>query len=340
MIFECSDLLKNRSKKEELDLFHYGLELAVEADEEIRNIYRRAFSPIFHEDFSDIIAGTFGTIGDILNAILEKFKEIIETIWNKVQSMFVVVFGHDKTIKKYLDDLKVYYEDDNKIYTVKHSYYPFRNLEEDIPESDFDRTFLKEFDELESLLKDIGKKKLTKAETIMALDTLYREISDPNDIMNYMNRMYSTAMRTNNLITQDNYITRLKDLYGYTELAAGELHNTDVFGMIRRVERGIGQKLLKDNKRYKKEVQASASRIQKNIRHLKGSDILKDYIPIDYDIESALNKVLEIRAVELNKVCNEIYVPGFSLKIQILKDAIAQDRTLLSEIISDMLNNK
>lgn len=317
-----------------------ALNFIKESDQEVRNI----FDDILSEAIIDIQINSdkakeeynrrFSFTG-IVKKIFELFLHAVEQLWLRFKALISRLLNSDLSIKKYKNAL-LNYDESLKVYIP---YYIFTNLDIDIPSDTLRIIFSDEYDDLYDRLQKIANIK-QKEKMIDKLRGIYQEISDQLQNGNYYNKVRAKIMGKidRSIITEQDFQNQISVFFrnGMKEpfqpsqpIASYEVQNAAK----RFFAYDNTMKVLE--KQYKN-VKNSADKTSKKIMKIKGTDIFNEYVPIDYDIEYALNQVLQLKSGQISKTCNLILM-AYSAKLDAMKDAMAQDRKILHAAISQVI---
>ena len=93
-----------------------------------------------------------------------------------------------------------------------------------------------------------------------------------------------------------------------------------------------GKEMKKEIEDHGKRIENSSSRIASNLSKVSPEQFMKGYVPIDYDIEYALNKILKLKTSQLSETCNIITL-AYSQKLTAIQEALKQDKKVLTEAV-------
>ena len=320
--------------------FMDALDFIKESDQEVRNI----FDDILSEAIIDIQINSdkakeeynrrFSFSG-IVKKIFELFLHAVEQLWLRFKALISRLLNSDLSIKKYKNAL-LNYDESLKVYIP---YYIFTNLDIDIPSDTLRIIFSDEYDDLYDRLQKIANIK-QKEKMIDKLRGIYQEISDQLQNGNYYNKVRAKIMGKidGSIITEQDFQNQISVFFrnGMREpfqpnqpIASYEVQNAAK----RFFAYDNTMKVLE--KQYKN-VKNSADKTSKKIMKIKGTDIFNGYVPIDYDIEYALNQILQLKSGQISKTCNLILI-AYSTKLDAMKDAMNQDRKILHAAISQVI---
>lgn len=318
-------------------LFEYGLECMRESNNQIRAMLAEIMEEsgyMVNESFKEEFNKRFN-FKNIVESILKLFIGMIRKLYDKSKSIMLQIIYDDKTISKYKDAIESY----NKSINVDFDHYNYTNLGKDIPSANLNLTFSAEYEELQDKLEKIGKTN-NKEKVIFQLGELF------NSIQNEISHGYYDKLRRSVLgdelettpIFADQYDIELRRTFragaeapNRNDFSATEIHET-----LRRFLKG--KELVKGIEKHKKDIESSAEKAKKNINKISVKSIMSDYVPIDYDIEYNLNRVLKLKCGQLSECCN-IYTLAFAAKLSAMKESLVQDKKVLFKVIADIVSN-
>lgn len=318
-------------------LFEYGLECMRESNNQIRAMLAEIMEEsgyMVNESFKEEFNKRFN-FKNIVESILKLFIGMIRKLYDKSKSIMLQIIYDDKTISKYKDAIESY----NKSINVDFDHYNYTNLGKDIPSANLNLTFSAEYEELQDKLEKISKTN-NKEKVIFQLGELF------NSIQNEISHGYYDKLRRSVLgdelettpIFADQYDIELRRTFragaeapNRNDFSATEIHET-----LRRFLKG--KELVKGIEKHKKDIESSAEKAKKNINKISVKSIMSDYVPIDYDIEYNLNRVLKLKCGQLSECCN-IYTLAFAAKLSAMKESLVQDKKVLFKVIADIVSN-
>lgn len=346
MLLNYTDLLIRESSKEKSvlesvnmteSLFQYGLNCIIESNNEIRNILSDIMIEsgyMVTEGFKDEFNKKFN-FNNIVSSIIGLFVKVITKLFNRGKAIILNLIYDNKTIEKYKDAINSY----DKQLEVDFEHYNYSYLDKDIPSSKLNLTFSYEYEELQDKLENICKS-ANKEKILYGLEQLY------NSIQMEINHGYYDKLRRSVLADEDykdvifanQYDIELKKVFRSGSTAANkndilpnEIHDT--------LERFLkGKDMIKSIEKHKKEIETAAEKSKKKINKISVKSLVKDYVPIDYDIEFNLNRLLKMKCGQLSESCN-IYSLAFAAKIDAMKESLIQDKKVLFAVISDIIIN-
>lgn len=318
-------------------IFEYGLKCMGESNNQIRVMLAEIMEEsgyMVNESFKEEFNKRFN-FKNIVESILRLFIGMIRKLYDKSKSIMLQIIYDDKTISKYKNAIESY----NKVLNVDFDHYNYTNLGKDIPSANLNLTFSAEYEELRDKLEKIGKTN-NKEKVIFQLGELF------NSIQNEINHGYYDKLRRSVLgdelettpIFADQYDIELRRTFragaeapNRNDFSATEIHET-----LRRFLKG--KELVKSIEKHKKDIESSAEKAKKNINKISVKSIMSDYVPIDYDIEYNLNRVLKLKCGQLSECCN-IYTLAFAAKLSAMKESLVQDKKVLFKVIADIVSN-
>ena len=340
MILSYRDLCVENNKniventiEESGSLLVYSLSCISESDRLVREMMEDVFNsssnnnPIiaFNESFD---------FGNIVKSIIDFFIESIKKIYRSFKGLLSKIFGGDKILNKYKSQLLNY----NHTLKVYFDHYNYTNLDVDIPPSSLISIFQEEYDTLyESLEKITGIKE--KAVIISKLNELSDSISKDDD--SYFNKLRRNIMSSSYkgnkaAITEGDFIRELKLLFR-NNMEKPSKEDIPSYEVRKSAEIFFNGKSLENNiKQQSKRIEKSSYELKQKLEKISPSNFMKEYQPIDYDIEFALNRLLKLKSDRMSKACN-IIVIAYSEKLQSVKDAVVQYRRVLHEAVKELI---
>lgn len=356
MLLSKSDLLVNESYlnnresiidsnpiNENFSFFSFGLDCLRESNQEIRsmmvNLYNSAgyTNESMVEDVMKEFSEKF-SFKKVVSFIIDKFKELLKKICIKAKNFLLKLIAPVNTIKKHYNEIKNY----NKPIKVDFEHYNYTYLDVDVPQSDLNMKFTKEYEDLLVDLKDLAKD-ASKEELIQKLDVYYQELnrSIGDNYYNQLRAEITLNKNSNDPITKERYIGKLWSLFRNNETATysknkeimpDEIHTT--------LDRYVNShSLIKGIETSRSKVEAVTEKMKTSINKISPLDFMSKYVPIDYDIEFAVDRILKLKCGQLAEMCN-IYVLAFNTKLDAIKEAIIQDRKVLFIVLNDIMTSK
>lgn len=325
---------------EDHSFFLESLDFIQESDQVIRNI----FDEILEESLFDITINADKTkqeynkkfsFSNIVQYIFELFLHAVEQLWLRFKALMVRLLNSDTSIRHYKNAL-LSFDEPLKVYIP---YYIYTNLDIDIPSDTLRIIFSDEYDDLLDRLEKISNIR-DKDRIIDKLRGIYQEVSRQLENGNYYNKIRVKIMGKidGSIITEQDFTNQITIFFRNNMKEPFEpKHPIPSYEVQNAAKRFFAyDKTMKVLENQNKEVKNSAGRISKRIQKIKGSDIFKHYIPIDYDIEYALNQVLQLKSGQISKSCNLI-VMAYGAKLDAMKEAMKQDRKILHAAISQII---
>lgn len=338
MLFSSNDILTKPTYDAPIvneSLIPYALEYMSESDQFIRSTMQSILGKsLLSENSIQIFNESFDFV-EIAKSIIDFFIDTIKKLWQKFTLMISKLVGSDKVLLKHKEELLSY------SHTVKvyFDHYRYNNLEADIPPSSLEMIFQDEYDLLYEDLQKVGG--MNKKELIISeLNKIYQRIKteDEENYYNILRRkvLGSAYQGSNQVITERDYLDELKLVF-HSNMIAPSGEDIPSYEVAEAAHRYFRHKELKESiKLQKKNIERSAGRIQNSVQKISPENFLKNYMPIDYEIEYALRQICQLESGRLSKSCN-ILVLAYSTKLNELKSAIAQDRKVLFEAVKDII---
>lgn len=353
MLLKTSDLLINESDMKEsiidstplnenFSFFSFGLNCMRESNQEIRSMMTNLYisSGYTNESVADDIMKDFSekfSFKKIFDFIIDKFKEAIKKLVAKAKSYFLKLLAANSTIKKYSDRIENY----NKDIKVDFDHYTYTYLDVDIPPSNLNTRFTEEYEDLLDDLKNLAKKS-SKEELIHTLDVYYQETQRALGD-NYYNQLRNEIVlnkNTNDPVTKERFIGRLWSFFRNNETGAYtdkiEIPPYEIKNALKRFSNG--RDLVKEIENNKSKIEAACNKMTREINKISPLDFMTKgtYIPIDYDLEFAVDRILKLKCGQLTEMCN-IFTTAFSCKLDAIKEALIQDKKVLFAVITDIM---
>jgi len=333
-----NSVIDNTPLDENFSFISLGLECMAESNKCIRDMMIKVnLNEYIKEDMTDDIIDKVAerfSFSKIVNAIIEFFKKAINKFVIKAKLFFSKLLGSNAPIKKYEKLIKKY----NKSLKVDFDHYNYTHLDADMPSSDLNMRFAKEYEDLLDDLKDLSKN-TTKEDIINALNIYHQELqkSIGDD---YYNHLRGEMVLEDDPVTKDRFVSRLWKFFRNNEESAYmkkiQIPPYEIQDAYERFS--DGRKWIKELETSKAKVEASCNKMKQNINRISPIDFMAKYIPIDYDIEYALDRILKLKCGQLTEMCN-IFSLAFSHKIEAIKEALIQDRKVLYAVVADIMVN-
>lgn len=326
---------------EDHSFFLEALDLIQESNNELRNMFDDVFDEAYFSDLADkvkdskILYNRKFSFGSIIGFILQMFLKAIDKLWVRFKALFIRLLDSEGSIKHYAYALENY-DEELKTYIP---YYIYTNLDIDIPSGMLKSIFIDEYDDLYDRLQKLSKLP-SKDEMIDGLRQVYQEIVQQIDTGNYYNKIRGKIMGKidGTIITEESFQDQLyrlfrnnmEDPYTYKD-------NMPSYEVRKAFERHKNYKNMKKTlEKQKNDTKNTATDINKKITKIKGSDIFSQYVPIDYELEHALNQVLQLKSGQVSKVCDLILM-AYSAKLDAIKESAIQDKRILQAAISQII---
>lgn len=338
MLFNAKDLLINQQKiadpfNESITL--YALDCIRESDQFLRNSIQGILGEAVMSEFSiRSFNGNFDFIS-IIKGIIDWFLSTLDKIFRQFMVGLNQFIGSSSPIKKYKDDLL------NYTHTVKvyFDHYRYSNLDADIPPSTLDMYFKEEYDVLYEDLQRIGSMSNQKEIIICELNKLKEKLkSEDKNYYNLLRRkvLGSAYQGTGDIIIEKNYIEELK-LAFRSNMSSPTEEDIPSYEVKDAAKRFFNNKELTNNlKSHKKSIEKIAGKIKRDIDKIAPENFMKEYQPIDYEIEFVLKEICQLQTERLSKACNIITL-AYSTKLDILKESLIQDKKVLFAAIHTMI---
>ena len=199
--------------------------------------------------------------------------------------------------------------------------------------------FQEEYDVLYEDLQKIGEMK-QKEIIIAELNNIYQKLKT-EDEGNYYNifrrKVLGSAYKgSDNIIVEKEYPNELKRIFHNNDDSTSEddIPSNEIREAAKRY---FGEKeLLESVKEHKKSIEKAAGKIRDSIVKISPSNLMKEYQPIDYEIEYALKQITQLESTRLSKCCN-ILVFAYTTKINEIKSSIKQDRKVLFNAVKQII---
>lgn len=340
MLFNYKDLIIkneekiNKSSIEETSLLIQSLSYISESDNNIREIMGNVMKESYNSDNPVKAFNESFSFGSIIKTIIDFFVENIKKAYYAFKGFLSKIFGGDKVLDKYKSQLLNY---SITLKKLPFSHYNYTNLDIDIPPSSLEVIFQEEYDILVEDLNKIGELKEKQA-IILELNKLSENISNDKNYFNLLRRkvMSSAYKGGKEAITDTDYIKELKLLFR-NNMDTPTNEDIPSYEVRKSAEIFFNNKSLEDSiKAQNKRIEKSAGTMKQKLEKLNPSNFMKEYQPIDYDIEFALNKVLKSKADQMGTACNIILL-AYSEKLQAIKDAVIQYKKILHEAVKELI---
>lgn len=269
----------------------------------------------------------------IIDFIVSKFKEAMRKLTSKAKVYLLKLIAPNSTVKKYIRDLKSY----KKSIKVDFDHYNYTYLDKDIPPANLNLRFIKEYEDLLDDLKDLAQN-AEKTELIDKLNIYHQELNRAISDDYYNHLRGEIVGDTDEAVTKERFVGRLWSLFRNNETGAySKKIEIPPYEIHDAVERFIdGRSLVKELERTKDTIEAASNKMQREINKISPLDFMSKYIPIDYDIEFATDRILKLKCGQLVEMCN-IFTTAYSMKIDAVKEALIQDKKVVFLTIRDIM---
>ena len=326
---------------EDHSFFIEALDLIQKNNEEMRNMLNDILSEAYFSDLADkvknskILYNRRFSFGSVIGFIFQLFLKALDQLWLRFKALFLRLLDSDGSIKHYAPALGSF-DEELKTYIP---YYIYTNLDIDIPNGLLKYVFNEEYDDLYDKLQTISKLD-TKDKMIDGLHQIYQQVVQQLETGNYYNKMRGKIMGKTDgtIITEESFQKQLYRLFrnnmdepykGNTYMPSYEVRNALTRFMNYKQNKKTLEKDISSTK-------STAKQVESKMKKIKAEDIFEQYKPIDYEIEHALNQVLQLKSGQVQKVC-DLIVMAYSAKLDALKEAIIQDRRILQAAISQII---
>ena len=322
-IYNISNSRNNIDKIEESSLFIDTLKAISEDSRYFTSQFSEAFSIQEDSSFSSFVfKNTVGKLDfkKILTKILNWFIKLLEDIWNRFKSLLLNLFGQDKVVKHYKQDLEnikipVRYTEDRFIFTNLGLNTSYTSYKTEIEK------------ELSSLILDISKFKLihTTEKIVSELEFIKQNIDTSE---NYYNEIRGYILGTRSPIMKGDFATELFKFFrnngnpvnGPSIITPNEMKRicSDYFDF---------KKLLKEVQKDKQDMQNVAKDTIRSIQNINLQDYIKnDTLP--KEVEKIFLQIVENKCTRIKNLC-DIFLQVFSAKLDAIKEAANQNKKIL-----------
>lgn len=261
----------------------------------------------------------------IIDSIISKFIEIMETLFNKFKSMLLYLFNESNTINLNRNKLKNL----NKAIPISKDLHIYTNLRVDTAPTSYRN-------ELETqssiLLRGLQEFRLIKRS-----DEIYDKVNFLKDEVN-VEESYFDSLRGRILGTSDGSITKdefVGKLYNYFRNGGAVQSDTIIQPeeIINRLTQFDNYRRTLDQvNREKMNVTNVSRKVKNDINRLK----LVDYIPAGLDAtENAtnlFNSIIQSSIVRIKNIC-DIYLHFYGAKMDALKEEFQQNKYILNQAV-------
>jgi len=343
MVFS-SDVLKHNSLvmeesiivSEDTSLFTFGLDVLRESNEAIRIILQDIYAKCdynINESFKEKFSEKF-SFKNIIKSIVKFFLDGLKNIFRNFKALINKIIYDSNTIVKYKDKIS---EFNDEIKYNKDFYY-YSHLTSVVPSIDDFFNFFDNYDVVMDDLKDIFKSgdknniveglKKEKAELAGNLTSFY------DNIRKNMFDRYSNEV---GIIMESNFASILFKFFrsgASSPIVNVTLKRDDYKTTLDRFL--SGKSLVKDIEKEMNYIENKSNTEIKKIEKILPEHVMKEYIPIDYELEYHLNDFLKIKCGQLQQIC-AIYTTVYSARLEAAKSALVQDKKILFEVINAMI---
>lgn len=309
---------------------------------EATEVYYRCI--IESDDNLDYINESFGDFLSKIKEIIKKFIDFIKSLFSRLVININKIVLSDKYIKKHKEDIKAFdnrdeFEIDGFNFTI----------EAGIPLINAQASFTQEFVGLNFDLKD-GKKLAD------VISTAYNKINLEIENGKY-DKYRAEVIGQDGYIAQEDFPTELFECFrdGTSVISKLEIKGAQITSSMSRFENY--EKVIKDNKKIKDQLEKDYKEIEKKINHLVTSVKNKDIknvltVNVDSDYNSPGDKKIQVTNDEMTKIDNflkakmnevielsNIHSLAFSYKLDAIKDCYIQDKKILYKALSNVQKN-
>jgi len=165
--------------------------------------------------------------------------------------------------------------------------------------------FIKEYEDLLDDLKDLAQN-AEKTELIDKLNIYHQELNRAIGDDYYNHLRGEIVGDADEAVTKERFVGRLWSLFRNNETGAySKKIEIPPYEIHDAVERFVdGRSLVKELERTKDTIEAASNKMQREINKISPLDFMSKYIPIDYDIEFATDRILKLKCGQLVEMCN------------------------------------
>lgn len=337
---ESNNLLRSQREVHTSDsIFSFTLETMTESNKIIRLSLQEIYttnSGYMNEGFVKEFIDKFD-FKEFVGKIISLFIKGIEKIFKQFKSIIAKYFSNpDSTIKKYEQKIKDATFDLDE--DIEHFRYTL--LDKDIPSPSLKSIFIEEYDSLLDKLKKLSSGE-SKPSIISKLGALNDEVSH-NTFLSDENLIRKRVLGLSDYedpVTSEMYIPRLYSTFrnGILDPIKTPIAPVEYKEALSRYNNR--KTLISSIEKSKNDIIKSSSDIQKKIEKITPKDIMEKYVPIDYDVEFALDRVLKTECGLLQKYC-DIVTTAFGMKLEAAKEALIQDKKVLLYVIGEIIKRE
>ena len=324
---------------EDTSLFTFGLDVLRESNTEIRNILQNIYIESgynLNEAFKEKFTENF-SFKNIIKTIIKFFIDGIKKIFNEFKAIISKFIYSDKTIDKYKDKI-IDFKDEIK-YTG--DYFRYSHLDAIVPSID---DYFEFFENYDSVMDDL-KKVFEKKDKNIIINTLQTKKNDLSASLvkfydNVRKNMFSRYSNEVGVITEHDFATIVYKFFRSGDsipMNNATLKNADIIEALERFNRS--KQMTKDTEKEMKYIESKSNAEIKRIEKILPEDIMKDYVPIDYELEFHLDNYLKVKCGQLQQICT-IYTSVYSAKLDAIKTALVQDKKVLFEVIGTIIKKE
>lgn len=280
---------------------------------------------VLNEMFED---STFvAVIKSIINCFLEAIRNLVDRF-----IYFFTRFTSDKAqIEKYGQKILGY---DKNVAIPDFVHFRYTNLDTDIPPASLNMRFLKEYNEMMDKLTNIGRENDIKK---LVHDMIKFSEEVKKDIRGeYMMKFRGEVLGINEDISEARFSEELIKIYrdGRTQGTTLDVTPGEIEESYRRFK---NSKIMIDSvKKLDKDIRKSAEDVKKNVRNVTVSMVTGGKHNGGYELENALNIILQCKCEQLTKMCNTITL-ALGAKLDAIKEALVADKKILHYVTLQIL---
>lgn len=315
------------SINEDTSLFVTSLDILRESNNNINQILKNINTKVILAENSiknQVYLQEFSFI-DMISTIINFFIEGIKKLFDKFKSLFYKITNDDKYIEKYSKELKNMKGE----FQLTFPRFNYTCFDADIPSINLKKEFFDDYSVLIEKLKEISDLK-TKTERCEKMRSLEADIFSTITPA-YYDSLRQRTLNLNYMISSDKYAEELFNRFrdNGTQVSS-KVNVTEITNVLNRYLNN--KKLYKEVEKAKNETISAAKDIEKKIKSITLSGNNNHYIPYDTEEETLFNKILQRKIGQINEACN-IFVMGFSAKLDAVKESAIQDKKVLLEAI-------
>lgn len=346
MIFS-SEVLKHNSLcmeaniiiSEDTSLFTFGLDVLRESNDNIRYILQSLYIESgynVNEGFKEEFAKKF-SFKNIIKTIIKFFIDGIKDIFRQFKAIIVKFIYDSNTVEKYKNEILLF----NDEIKYKKDFFRYSHLTTVVPSTEDFFNFFDNYDDILDDLKDICKSR-DKNIIIDNLKSKKQDLSKDLTVFydSVRKNIFNRFSNEIDYISENNFASICFKFFrsgNSTPMTSITLNKNDYKESLERFLNG--KRLVKDIEIEMNFIENKSNTEIKKIDRILPEQVMKEYIPIDYELEYHFNDFLKVKCGQLQQICT-IYTTVYSAKLEAIKAALIQDKKILFEVINSIIIKK